>query len=233
MEKINKIKKQIWMALFAISTLGVILMAIYHLGVYTQDTSKIDKASGEILTRTPSLERLYFWFYFTFISNMFAVVLSTAHFCKKVNWESKHWQRAKVMMAVNLLITFLVYWIILAKDANWHNGLSVVTNLFVHCFTPMLAIATFLVETEKDRTTKRNITALNTAIWNLLFPVVWLIMILIIYYATGAHGHSAIYAIITDFNHHPLTSALMIIGVGIAYPIITLGGGYLYARKFK
>lgn len=233
MEKIIKTKKQIWTALFAVSALGVILMAIYHLGVYTQDTSKIDKTTLAILTRTPSMERLYFWFYFTFVSNMFAVVLSAAHFCKKINWESKHWQRAKVMMAVNLLITFLVYWIILAKDANWHNGLSVVTNLFVHCFTPMLAITTFLVETEKDRITKRNITALSTAMWNFIFPIVWLIVILILYYATGAKESSAIYAVITDFNHHPLTAAIMIIGVGIAYPIITLGGGYLYARKFK
>lgn len=222
--------------MFVVASIGILLMLIYSLGFYEQNTSatKISTINpGEWISRTQSQERIYVWFYFTFISNMFAVVLGATSLFKNHSFDSKHWQRAKVMMVVNLVITFLVYWIMLAKGANWHNGLAVVQNMFVHLLTPILAVVAFLWETEKTDRSKRNISALETVAWNFIFPVVWLIVVLIVYYATGAKESSAIYATITDFKNHPKVTVMTIIGVAIAYPLLTMGAAYTFSRKFK
>lgn len=215
--KKNFINKK-WIHVMTLALTGIILMLTYELGFY---------AGSRV-----SDENIIVWFYFTFISNVMGLVISTLKTFDIYRKDSKHFQRFEVMATVNLTITMLVFWAVLAPaNKTWNVPLATIQNIFVHLLTPLALIVMFILDATKQKP-KTELSSLNTSLVNLIMPLVWIIIAIIIYFSLGADEHSAIYSFL-DFKGHKVMAAVAIPGIALVYFGITFGFTYLQSRKLK
>lgn len=225
-------KRQLaWITLFAVALIGIILMFI---DCYGRPLSEINRGSD--LVKYPNdkhwHEYLIFPFYFTFQSNMLAVIVPIIVFFELIK-KKKVLRRLQIFMAVNLLITMLVYWATLFPIHHPDNGISWTTNLLVHLIVPLLAIVAFFVQTLKNKETHAYSNIWKAASWNLLYPVVWLIIGLVIYFSLGMVHSAAIYHFM-NIAHNPWYETIgYIIGVFGAYYLFTVLAIWLSNPKRK
>lgn len=157
-------------------------------------------------------------------------IVSLLSVINKVNLKSIIFQRFKVMMTVNILITGLVYWTLLGKNISSMVPFALLSTVLAHAIVPILTIGAFIFESlvvKIDKNHKMGI--LKTALLNSTFPLFWFIVSLIIYFSLGAKHEDAVYSFL-DFNSHWLSSTITVILITIAYPLITMSGTWLYSR---
>lgn len=171
-------------------------------------------------------EYLMLPFYFTFLSNVLGLIISGIHLTMK-NPKQIVLEHFKVMMVVNLVITFIVYWAILSTHMNWSDGFTVVSNLFIHLFTPIAAVVAFVAESVLKK--PKLITVKKGVLWNFLMPAIYLIVALVLYAILGADGkEDAPYAFL-DVANKPIMAVGYIIGIAVAY----IGFTVLFVCIFK
>ena len=212
----NLIKDKKSLGALIISFIGVLLMLIYELGFYKG-------------TRDSNDEKIITWFYFTFISNVIGVVF----FWLKsfaIKERTKHFQRFEILAVVNLTVTMLIFWSVLAPaNKTWSYPFATIQNLFIHLITPVLIIAIFLVDIFKNKETN-SLNSLKSSLINLLMPLVWITIAIIIYFSLGADKDSAIYSFL-DFKNHALMAGIAIPGIAILYFGLTFGLMILKNKK--
>lgn len=236
----NKTRQIVWAILFVIALAGVIVMFIDTYGRSDADLASRVNSKGELIRVEAWHEKLIFPFYFTFISNAMAIITSAIMlFVKKTN--TGWMRRLQVFMAINLLVTFLVYWATLFPNHHPDGAISWVTNLSVHLITPLLAIVAFLVQTVGNKETIKYKNIFKSAAANLLFLVVWISIALIIYFSIGASvsfdSHKvqsgAIYFFMNVIENKPLTTVIYIIAIPVAYYLFTLGAMWISNPRKK
>lgn len=220
MKKLFKTKLNIlWAVLFAISFISIVLMIS---STYSTD----DFGKGLITWK----EYLKFWFHFTFISNLIVVITSFIVIYNKVDFQSTWLQRLKILMIVNITLTGLVYWILLSNRVCTMNSFQLITTIFAHALVPALSIFVFTYESLTTTIEKQNkIKKTNITLLNLLFPLVWIIIAIIIYYSLGGNLSAALYNFL-DYNAHWTKSLLISFGITIIYPLMTLTAVWIYTK---
>lgn len=215
--KKNFINKK-WLPIMSLALIGIILMLVYELGYY--------------VGARVSDEKIIVWFYFTFISNVMGLILALFKTLNIFKSESKHFQRFEIMTTTNLTVTFLVFWAVLAPhNKTWNVPLATIQNIFVHLLTPVALITMFVLNATKGKQ-RTELSSLKTSLINLIMPLVWIIVAIIIYFSLGADEHSAIYSFL-DFKGHKVMAAIAIPGIALVYFGITFGLTYLQSRKIK
>jgi len=123
--------------------------------------------------------------YYTMLSNVLVIVLfcvltvRTARDLRKgKSGNAGYYARFEMVCAVDILLTFVVYWVLLAPTffamddsyEMWTFG-----NLAVHCFTPLLCILDYFLFTQARHLKYRDVY------YSVIFPVIYLV-------ATSAAG---------------------------------------------
>ncbi len=92
----------------------------------------------------------------------------------------------KIFEGISLLsifITFFIYWTILAaKSSIWSNPLLSTSSVLAHFILPTIMFIGFFFSNFKDKEVFK--LENKDFVWFLIYPLLWLILILIIYYAT-------------------------------------------------
>ena len=212
----------IWFLLMLLTFFGLTLMLIV---TYTNSGFKTG-----IKHRAVWAENIITPLYFTFMSNLSAFIVSTLVVFGIIKFESKHTQRLKVFMTVNLTVTCLIFWSALAFEIKNYSPLGVVTTTIVHAITPILAITVLIYEARTTSINKEQMASpVHSAVLLTVFPLLWLAMGIIVYYAMGADKDSAIYGFL-DFKKSIWISIGIIGGISMLYPSLAYGYQWLYNR---
>lgn len=214
-----------WFILFCMSLFGVILSIVV---TFTHWERYIE--NGVKIVRPHWKTEIMYWFHFTFQSNMLAVIISSLVIFGKIDIGNKHFQRAKTMMAVSLLVTCVIFWTLLVHKLSTYTTLGIVSTVFVHALTPTLAIFTFFFDGHKTEIkTEDKAKPWVTMLLITIFPILWLICAIIIYYSLGADASSAIYNFL-DFNRHLTEGIIVISGLSVVYPCIAYLFQWIYNK---
>lgn len=174
-------RKALWTALFAIALTGLVLM---FLDCYLR--SDIDITGRPGARRVEGWhERLIFPFYFTFISNVFGLIVSFLR-TFKLDKNVKLLRRLEIFAAVNLVITLIVYWATLFPKTAPDTALSWASNMFIHLITPVITVIAFVFQTKGNKHTHQYKALCKESAWHLIFPLAWLAVATILYFALGA-----------------------------------------------
>lgn len=223
-ERLKNKKYVAWLTLFIVSSIGIILMITSTFTNWEHYTSIDDKR----LMREHWKTSIIIWCYFTFQSNLIAVIASAIVIFKGVELSSTHMQRFKTMMAVNLLITCGIFWSLLVSELSEYNPLGLTSTIMVHAITPMLAIFTYFFDGYKNKIEKKS-TPLMSFLLIPIYPLTWLILGIIIYYSLGRNGSSAIYTFMF-FDKNWVMSVAVISGITIAYPSFVFLFQWIYNK---
>ncbi len=138
-------------------------------------------------------------FYFTFQSNVMVFLYITLRafglICPNKNKSIKMFQ---MITLTNITVTFVGYWLLLApfssiwthsatgaKDAAIAGAMKITGTLMVHLISPFIMMYIFSQEKKAAK-----IILTYKDLWKfLIYPVLWLILAIIVYYATR-HQHS-------------------------------------------
>ena len=203
--------KNSWGTLLVISIIGVILMATYNLGLYSSQRLETDRAAWK--------QSIIFFFYFTLWSNLSALIVSFIR-TMKLKANQKWLKQAEILMGVNLTVTMLVYWAIIFPTRTSHSDFEMVSTVSVHVITPIFALWAMFVQNIKN-TEVPKLHVGKVTLMNLVFPVVWLIIAIIIYYSLGSNEHAAIYKFLNFSEHKWYMSVAYVVGVGVTYAGLT------------
>lgn len=207
---------QMWFSLLIISLIGIITMFI---STYIYGSAD----------RTYWKEAFILFLYFTFISNIFAVVISSLVVFNKIPLGNKHIQRSKVMMVVNLTITSIIFWAVLSGKIASYGPVAMTSTIIVHTITPTFAIFVFFYEGIKTKILdKDKISPKTTTIINVSMPFIWMVMATVVYLSLGMDKEAAIYSFL-DFKGNWIMSLIIIPSIAITYPALT----YLYAWLYN
>ena len=182
--------------------------------------------------RTPEYaEKIVFPFYFTFQSNVLGLafgIIAVFGLIKNKKWN----YNIRIFAAVNLTLTFIVYWTVLLPTAGAPDGIvSWFANMFIHCITPILTVICFVFyvrrETIKFVTWKKSLL-------HILYPLVWFIIAIILYYAGGAKKDAyAIYGFLEFEQNAVWFSIMMVFAIGISYYGLTYLAIWSLGKNFS
>jgi len=132
-------------------------------------------------------------YYYTAQSNIFAIVLFGILIVKtfngirgKNNSSACYFPRLLMICTVDILLTFVVFWILLVPQLAGSFPLWTFSNLAVHAITPLLCLADYLLFTEPRRIKYRDVYYVT------IFPLCYVVISSIL----GLAGH--VYAIAAD-----------------------------------
>lgn len=203
----NAIRKIIWPLLLMISTMGIVLMWTQVFEFYPREKAIGDRENWKQFLILP--------FYFTFLSN-FCAFLASFFRCTGIVKNEKILRRLEIFMAVNLTITMLVYWTMIFPKNEIHSSFSFTSTFWIHVITPCMSLIVFFVHNHyyPERIAVKTI---HNSLWHLLFPIVWLIIAVSLYYILGGSKNDAIYKFL-DFNNQAWWMSIIVVtGIGIAY----------------
>ncbi|CAM9105286.1 DUF4328 domain-containing protein [Mycoplasma todarodis] len=134
-------------------------------------------------------------FYFTFQSNLLVMIyLYLRAFGVMKPKENKHHKMFQLIVTLNITITMVTYWMILAPFSSiWTHGgvagaIKIVVTFMVHLITPILMLIAFhkdkLQEGEEGVVISKKKLPLV-----LIYPTTWLIIAIIVYFTTQTEGH--------------------------------------------
>jgi hypothetical protein len=86
---------------------------------------------------------LDFFMYYTIQSNMFAIILFAMLIVATFKGNAARYPRLSFICAISLLVTFIVYWALLAPLSNFN--LWTFENITTHGITPLLVLADFIL----------------------------------------------------------------------------------------
>ncbi|CAM9105777.1 hypothetical protein [Mycoplasma todarodis] len=162
-------------------------------------------------------DKLSLIFYFTIHSNIFVMVYMFLRAFGLIDpRKGKHAKRFQMIVATNIFVTFLVYWTILAPiDMIWHTPAKIIDNLQLHFIAPLIMFVAFVLETSRRKVNKENIKLpYKELLFALIFPLIWLIMAIVLYYATRSK-------LLITFKYNDGTKHAFIYTFGIAiYPFL-------------
>ena len=222
--KINKVAFASYWALFFISLTGIILTITSNF-LFDQDMTQKD-------ARSNSQENLYLFLYFTVLSNFTGLATSILVIINIISPENKHLQRFKIMAFVNLIVTMIVFWTLIFPSKTYDNAMKLTSTLFVHAFTPLIMITAWTIDV-LYRKYKVNTSYTMTASLNVIFPVTWLIMAIILYFAYGAHAKDAFYPFLKLEQNAWWAGVIYILLIGFSYIGLTLGCVFLLRNANK
>lgn len=208
--KLSDKRYRLWFSLLIVSAIGVAIMiaAAFIDGSYKRPDWK---------------ERTIIWLYFTFMSNVSAIIVSSLVVFGVIRINSKHAQRAKTLMAVNLTVTSIIFWTVLVKDIAHYPTLTIISTIAVHAITPIFAVFVYFYEAKNSIIEDKDKSSpLITMMLNTIFPALWLVMAITVYYSMGPDSESAIYGFL-DFNKNIGLSLGIIGAITVMYPSLTYG----------
>ncbi len=134
-------------------------------------------------------------FYFTFQSNLFVCIflwLRTFDILKPK--QNKHHKAFQVITTINITITMVTYWLVLARVSTiWTHGhisgaLKIVVSFMVHLIMPIIMLVAF--HKDKLKQGEKGIVLSKKKIpLVLIYPITWLIIAITIYFATKTESH--------------------------------------------
>ena len=127
------------------------------------------------------------WVFYTTMSNLLAIVYFAVTLARTIidtvkegpHGRTSYYPTIAMIVAVDILVTFLVYWIMLAPTTDDQGRLVSFQNMAVHTITPLLMIVDYLFFNRK-RTLKR-----YTPLFVIIFPYLYIAFSLIL----GANGY--------------------------------------------
>ncbi|WP_131613501.1 hypothetical protein [Mycoplasma todarodis] len=167
--------------------------------VYLVPLKEASGPAGSLMSpgTRPGIAQVYsFWdpwneisliFYFTIHSNIFVMVYMFLRSLGLIDpRKNKHAKVFQMIVAINIFVTFIVYWTILAPiDVIWLTPLKILNNFQLHFFTPLIMFVAFIFEVSRRKANEGNIKLKYKDLWYaMIFPIVWLIMAITLYYAT-------------------------------------------------
>lgn len=210
-ETIDKLSKVSWWLVSLVSFTGTLLMV---LDCYTRNETQF--------WRDPNwYEKIILPFYFTFISNVMAVILSLdklANLFKSKNFKRKF----EVLTAVNLTATLIVYWSTLYTKHNVTTNIAWASNIFVHTLTPIFTVAAIYIHVWKNKEVQFSKNIWKSSLKNLLFLLAWTTIALIIYFSLDMNKSSAIYFFLDVVHNKWWETTLFIIFSPIIYYLFNL-----------
>ncbi len=134
-------------------------------------------------------------FYFTFQSNfLVAVYLYLRAFGIMKPKENSHHKMFQLIVTLNITITMITYWVILAPFSSiWTHGgvagaIKIIVTIMVHLITPILMLIAF----HKDKLQEGEegvVLSKKKLVFVLIYPITWLILAISIYYITRTNAH--------------------------------------------
>lgn len=209
--KSNSIRKIIWPLLLLVSSVGIALMWTQTFEFFPREKAPGDRENWKQFLILP--------FYFTFLSNLCAFLASFFR-CTEIIKNENFLRRLEIFMAVNLTITMLVYWTMIFPRNEINSPFSFTATFWIHVITPCLSLIVFFLHNHVYAE-RVSVKTWRNSIWHLIFPVVWLIVAISIYYILGGNKNDAIYKFL-DFNHQAWWMSILVVsGIGIAYYLFT------------
>ena len=129
-------------------------------------------------------KRYTYPFYFTIHSNFFALVYFLLIFSGKIfPPKSKKFFIFETIVLFNLIITVLVYWIMLWPYARYDNPYLLTETILLHAIVPFIFFTawTYRIFILKE---KRFVIEYKEFYKFLIYPLLYLIIVVILYYAT-------------------------------------------------
>ena len=176
--------------------------------------------------------------YFTLQTNIFTTLIflylvgKTIYLaCKTKELEIAHMKESiNLAFTYYITITMLGYWILLAPTVGLgDDGLSISNTLFLHTFTPLMAIFDVILFLNHGKINKR-----DAFIW-LLYPVIYLISVIIIANTSNIPYYKFPIGdkVISLMYPYPFLDPQVVtlggaIGVMLALVVFALAGGYGY-----
>ena len=184
-----------WVMLFFSALIGVLLMIIY---TFVAKTEKLSHKNNEAII---------VWFYFTFLSNVIGLIVSSIRVFENIKGiEHKKYNILRLMATTSLIVTFLVYWGYLfpghLKDNDFKiEAFNFTKTLFVHALTPIMMVVVFFYSNFRLKEAIKK-SPWKESLFTSIYPFVWMIVAIIIYFALGGGKNSAIYSFL-NFNEKP------------------------------
>ncbi len=211
---IKRFKKDwAWVILFFSALIGILLMIIY---TFVTKTEKLGHKNNE---------GIIMWFYFTFLSNVIGLIVSSIRVFENIKGiEHKKYNILRLMATTSLIVTFLVYWSYLFPGSLKTHGMEAFNftkTLFVHALTPIMMVVVFFYSNFKLREAIKK-SPWKESLFTSIYPLVWMIVAIIIYFALGGDKDSAIYSFL-NFNKNPAWMfPAFFFGIGSLYFLTSL-----------
>jgi len=198
-------KDWVWTLFFISSITGITLMITFIFVTPSNEFSHHNK------------ERIILWFYFTFQSNVLGLIISVIRFIENIRGiEHKKYHILRLMATTSLVVTFIVYWAYLFPQNPYSEPFNLIKTLFVHGFTPIMALTTFLYSNIKLKESIKS-NPWKVSLFSSIYPAIWMLVAVIIYFSLGANSDSAIYSFL-NFSHN----------AAWVFPVFFFGIGSLY-----
>ena len=183
-------------------------------------------------------EYLLSFFFVTNISNIMGGVYVVMFLFTNVNQESIFWRRFKIATASTLTLVFLLYWTVLAKDNLPEmngDGLKITRSIFTHGIVPVSIVGLMLFDDLNPKTKIVKTQDDNkTLLWNIIIPVVWILIQIILYYSMGGNlEENAMYDFL-DFNNQSIALSLgAIFGTTLFFALLTWIYSFIHNLDYK
>ena len=204
----SKKERNIWWALLIVSLISLLsVIEIYISG-------------GSAIRKPKWVELIIIPFYFTIQSNFLAFFIS-ALVCFKI---IKNHQKLRILttfMAVNLIVTFLVYWAFLFPLDPNTDLFGWIRNITLHTLTPILAVAVFLYKYTQTNHNLPKRPLLLSSLLHLIYPAIYLISVIALYFILGADQEDAVYDFL-KIKAYPIAFVIYIFGIAIFYFGLTI-----------
>lgn len=214
--KIKRRIKLLWLLLSIFGLVGIVAASISTLIEAQQDVDPT-----RVLTKG--------WLYFTFISNFLIFTYGFLRYTRLIDENNRTVIFLKNLIATSITITCVVSWTLLVKDeiktlSDTNTPIKIVSRLFNHTFNPIFFIFLFLIDNKQFESKSNN--ALHGALKIVIFPVSWLILATIIYFALGGQKEDAFYSFLAFSQNKWYMTLIYVIGISLAFGLF----GYLYVR---
>ncbi len=194
------ISKISWPILVLSGLTGIILMWIARFYYPISSITEFERI-GTGANRDLSLmwtEQTMIIFYFTHVSSSVATILGVIMI---FGFLGEDWQRRiKLISTANLILMLVLFWATLAIKTFPHSHntspFAVTSNMFVHVVTPVIGIIIFGIDSFLLRREDKKKITWKSAWKFVLFPLVWQVLALIIYFSLGMNHASAVYSFV-------------------------------------
>ena len=188
--------------------------------------------------------RIASFMYYTIQSNLLAFILFVILFARTVKGlkqdgeygEAGYFSRFEMVCTVDLLLTFLVYWVLLVPQSFSMDGdmnLWTFTNLAVHLITPLLCLVDYVLFAQPRRLQYKDVYAV------VIYPLAYVLFTSIAGLAGYSYGTSAVDGSVTrfpyfflDFDELGMTVFLYIFAL-VALFLVISHVMFLVDRKWK
>lgn len=150
--------------------------------------------------------------------------------------EASYAPKLSFIIMVNIIITFLVFWVLLAP-ATLHTNYNLLSysNLIVHTTTPLAMVGEYFFFNRKQKIDLKNVFEA------LIFPLFYMVLSLVLgafklveYVGVGLIPETSYFPYyFLDFYKHGALILIYIFGISVFIVVISLGLFYLNKRKMS